>query len=88
MHATPMSDSWLATPSTPHPAISIVVDPPPPGWTASSPLFRNLYLEDRVASKRRLGTLLERDFDGVVMAHGSPLPTGGKFALQAAHSFL
>jgi hypothetical protein len=32
--------------------------------------------------RRRLESLLERDFDALLFAHGDPLPTGGKAALR------
>lgn len=58
------------------------------GKFGPSTLFRNWYLQDRPAFKRSLGALLERDFDRVVVAHGRPLETGGKMALESAFSFL
>ena len=58
------------------------------GKFGPSTLFRNWYLQDHSAFRRSLDELLDRDFDRVVLAHGKPLETGGKAALEAAYAFL
>jgi hypothetical protein len=43
-----------------------------------------LLTNDKEALRSSLAEILSLDFDGLVMNHGTPLPTGGKEALKAA----
>jgi len=57
------------------------------GRIGFSRLLRFLY-RDRPAARRSIDTLLTRDFDRIVLAHGDVIPDGGKQALQSTYGFL
>ncbi len=55
-----------------------------PGW---SRLLRWLY-DDRKAARQSVERLLRWDFDRVVLAHGEPIVTGGRAAIEETFRFL
>ena len=57
------------------------------GRVGFSRLFRFLYT-NRPQARASLERVLVEDFDKVLLAHGDPIPHGGKEALRLAYSWL
>ena len=58
------------------------------GKFGPSHLFKLYFLQDRVAFKRSLDALLEREFEQVILSHGEPVRSGGRENLREAFAFL
>ena len=54
------------------------------GRFGPSRIFKSFVIEDRDAFRRSMDSLLELDFDRVIMSHGRMLVTGGKDAMRDA----
>jgi hypothetical protein len=55
---------------------------------ALSRMIRWTAVSDRAALRRSLEALLALRFDGLIVGHGAPIPSGGKAAVAAAYSWL
>lgn len=50
--------------------------------------FLRILFRDRKAGRRSIDSLLEHDFDRIVLAHGEILEAGGRAALERTYAFL
>jgi hypothetical protein len=58
------------------------------GQVALSRVIRWTAFTDRGAARRSVDALLDHDFDGLIVGHGTALPSGGRAAIAGALSFL